>query len=269
MEEPFSEWGEVFVLGAPSPLPYRNPLLKVFITPPSLPATFPSPTSPYKTGEQPRSLPPERALVPFTRGLLREEFFSSVGNESLTLNYSHPRFIEHPVPPEPIAQRQKPIVSILLLTAASTFTAWYVYRLTGQKLELQTQIKNYVDTLRHEKQAKAALISPQIKIITLEGSTADAVAAKIFWDTKGNSCLMYLNRLPPAAPDQYFQLWFLTTDQKFVKAKDFRAENRAAEFSVRLPQDGIEKLAYVLVSLESSEQNPFPEGPILVKGLFR
>jgi hypothetical protein len=264
MEETSSEWGQVIVLDAPAPSFPPNPLLKVFLPSAGLSATAPAQSN--HSGGQPDCPQQALALLPRAQSFLLR---ARDKQQALTPLYSHPRYVEHPSPPTPSSLPQTRRFSLLLLTAISTFTACYVYRLTGQKLELQTQVKNYLETLSYEKQARSALISPNIKIITLPGNVAGEVTAKIFWDTKSNACLVYLYHLPQAAPDQYFQLWFLTSEGKFVKAKSFRGENGSAELSLQLPAEEQVKREFLLLSLERSRHIAFPEGQILVKGLLR
>lgn len=265
MDESISEWGKVFVLGTSTPLPLPTPLLKVFITSQPTHATNPPKEAKAKSANWAQSL----ALRPFAKPLWQETFAAAGRTTALALNYSHPRLIEHIETETLDAKRHKPVVPVLLLTAVSTFTAWYIYRLTGQKLDLQSQVKSYAETLRQEKQTRASLTAPQIKVFTIEGSTQEAVSAKIFWDTENHSCLIYLNHLPKTAPDQYFQLWFLTKDAQFLKAKSFRPETSTAEIYSQLPPASVGQVEHVVVSQESLGLHNFPEGRILVKGLWR
>ncbi len=262
MEESINEWGKVFVLGSSMPLPLPTPVLKVFAT--TSRSAYPQKSA---LGAE-HSFSPGLALLPFSRNLWPKPFASRRSDTALTVKYAHPKVIEHPERKAALPQHQNPVLPVLLLTAVSTFTAWYIYHLTGQKLALQSQVKSFAETLGQEQQARAWLTAPQIKILTLEGKTEPPVSAKFFWDTEKHSCLIYLRHLPQAGAGQYFQLWFLTKEDQFILAKSFSAENGTAELFLRLPAEQPEELEYVLVSLERAGQHRFPEGEILVKGLW-
>lgn len=262
MEESISEWGKVIVLGAQSPLPLPTPLLKVFGV--SLAVRQKKNTN----DKIPTVCRPSLQLSFYSQLIRRKQERFSRSANSLAVNFSHPRIIEHHETNKIDSQPAKPIIPALLLTTISTLTALYIYRLTGQKLELQTRVQSYTESLVQEKQARASLTAPQVKVFSLQGNARDGVSAKFFWDTEHKACLIYLNQLPQAGPNQYFQLWFLTKENKFVRAQSFRAETGTAELSIRLPTEMTEKLEYVLVSQETTTNSPFPEGPILVKGLW-
>ena len=230
MEETLAEWGQVIALKTPSQLPLRHPLLKVFAsaTPPHFLQRLAATDEIGDFSQRSQGL----GLVPFAKRQLSIIVSSALHRDSLAVNYSHPRFIDHPETQEAEHKAHNPIVPVLLLTAMSTFTAWYVYRLTSQKLDLQTQVREYADQLQYEKQAKTAIVSAQVKIFTLAGANEHDVSAKVFWDTENQSCLIYLNHLPKTTAEQYFQLWFYTKDDRFVKSKGFQSEGGAVELNI-------------------------------------
>lgn len=272
MEESVSEWGQVIALKAIAQLPLRQPLLKVFATAQSshlsrqLAASSVSGDFNYQSQRL--------ALVPFTKRQIGSIAASALHRESsLAAKYSRPRFINHPVAQGLEHKVQKPFVSVLLLTAASTFTAWYVYRITNQKLALQAQVREYADQLQSEQHAKAAIVSSQVKIFTLAGATEQDISAKVFWDTENQSCLIYLKHLPATRIEQYFQLWFYTKDCRFIKSKSFHSGEDAVEVHVQIPKQQMNELERVLVSVESTIEvtgpRQFPAGQIIIKGMLR
>lgn len=266
MEESISEWGKVFALNLPAQPIRRTLLLKVFTT--SRPFCPPSTSGGQAEAAPATSLAQSlmrQALPPVLR---RAAFLTTTRSQALALNYPHPRVIDPPARQEPSRTVHKPLVPALLLTAVSTFTGWYIYRVTGQKLDLQTQVMSYAESLQQEKLARVSLTSPQIKILTLEEGSAGGVSAKIFWNPAHRTCRIYLAHLPPTAPHQFFQLWFYSAEKRFLRASRFSAESGAAELSLQLPTTGGEKLERVLVSVESATHYPFPEGQILVKGVL-
>lgn len=258
MEESFAEWGKVIAIGTSSQLPLPSPLLKVFVTTANQSLTHSLETA--------RSIVQGLSLIPLPSAQRPAKPFCE---STIAVNYFHPRIIEPSIRADDETKHPKPVVPLLIMTAVSTFTAWYIYRLTGQKLELQAQVKNYSERLQHEVNSKAALTSSKIKIFTLQGVKDEAVSAKIFWDTENNTCLVYLNHLPQTTPDQFFQLWFYTKDESFIKSRDFQTDRGMAELNIQIPAHDGKELDRMLVSVENTREYEFPTGKILAKGMIR
>lgn len=264
MEENIAEWGKVFVLGLPVQPPRRTLLLKIFT--PARPARPLSSSHTRTAVAQAIPLSQSLARQALPLRLRRASLVAVKEVEALVTNYLHPRVIDPPLAEETTPATYKPLVPALLLTAVSGFTAWYVYRVTGQQLHLQTQVRNYAESLQQEKLARISLTAPQTQILTFEGNTPDGVQAKIFWQPESQTCQVYLHHLPTLTPQQFFQFWFFSKDERFLRARSFSAENGAAELNVQLPATSRGQLQRFLVSVEANARLSFPEGQILVKG---
>lgn len=260
MEDSLAEWGKVIVLDLPAQPIHRTLLLKLFT------AARP----PHRAdGRPPQAAPVGSLALSLARQALPQSLrplFPTLGKEALAVPYTHPHVIDAEITTEPSRPAHKPLVPTLLLTAVSSFAAWYIYRVTGQKLDLQTQVKSYAESLQQEKQVRSSLTGPQVKVLALEGMTAGGVTAKIFWNAETQACWVYLDHLPPLTPPQFFQLWFFSKDERFLRARQFAAANGAAELNIQLPPASRGNMEHILVSVESSEKYSFPEGKILVKG---
>lgn len=215
---------------------------------------------------------PERCalatLAPLSEQFEPEELSSEVATQALALHYGHPRFIEYPEEEIVIKRRTRPIFSILLATV-SVFIVWYIYHLTDQRLQLQTANHQYLEAISQEQQAKAELLSPNIKVLAFQELERSTVAAKLFWDTTNQTIQVFLSHLPPAAPDEAFQLWYFTTDSKFIPVTTFKAAHGEAALKIKIPREHLTQVERIIVSLEPPGKYPFPVGQILLRGLLR
>jgi hypothetical protein len=264
-EENVREWGKVLLLGS---VPFRTdgPMVTTTSpTPPNLTYSF----TPALPAHELVSVPPPPTSTSYSLIPLSCKFdpfdASAAASQALALKYGHPRIIEHEDKTLPARHLPK-LVLPFLLTTFSVFAIWYIYRVTGQQLQLQAEIKSYLETLAQEKQARAGLVAPQTKVIALRGGEKDVVEAKLFWDTNNQTGQVFLSHLPQAAPNQVFQLWYFTKEAKFVRVKAFQAVNGTAELQLQLPSATFAQLERVIVSLETPGDYPFPVGKILLRG---
>ncbi len=188
-------------------------------------------------------------------------------SQGIALHYGHPRLIEYPEEENIIKRTTRPIFSILLATI-SVFVIWYVYHLTEQRLKLQTANEQYQDAISQEQQAKAGLLAPNIKVLTFQELERSTVVAKLFWDTTNQTIQVFLSHLPSAAPDETFQLWYFTTEAKFIPVTTFKAAQGEAALKIKIPREHLTQVARIIVSLEPPGNYPFPIGKVLLRGLL-
>lgn len=261
-EENVREWGIIHPLGSRAFTAEGQTTTESSPTPENLIYHF---TSTFALRRPARCTPSPLALVP---ALALEEPSCEAATQALTLPYGHPRFIEYPEE-EVVTQRTtRPIFSILLATA-SVFTIWYIYHLTNQRLQLQTANHQYLETLSQEQHAKAELLAPEIKVLAFQELERSTVSAKLFWDQTNQTIQVFLAQLPPASPDEAFQLWYFTTDSKFIPVTSFKAANGEAALKIKIPPDHLTQVERIIVSLEPPGKYPFPVGQILLRGLLR
>ena len=187
--------------------------------------------------------------------------------QAISVPYGHPRFIEYPEETIVAKRTIRPVIPILLF-AASIFVIWYVYHLTAQKLRLQAENQNNVAALAQEKQAQAALIAPQVKVLTFQEPDENAVQAKLFWETAQQTGQLYFNNLPKTAPKEIFHLWFFTQEAKFIPVTSFKAINGSATVKLKMPQEDAH-VERIILSVEPHGDYPFPTGKILLRGALQ
>jgi hypothetical protein len=264
-EENVREWGKIHPLGSLAFQSDCPTTIETSPTPENLIYRF---TSKFALRQSDRPALSDVALMPIPRPIDPIDTILQDSAQALTLNYSHPRFIEYPEEEIVIKRTTRPVFSILLATM-SVFTVWYIYHLTDQRLQLQTQNNQYLETISQEQQAKAEMVAPQVKVLAFQELERSTVAAKLFWDTTNQTIQIYLTHLPTSAPDETFQLWYFTKDSKFLPVTTFQATDGEAAMKIKMPREDLVQVERIIVSLEPPGKYPFPVGQILLRGLLR
>jgi hypothetical protein len=187
--------------------------------------------------------------------------------QAISIRYGHPRFIEYPEEKIVPKRTLRPVVPILLF-AASIFVIWYIYHLTAQKLRLQAEHQQNIEALAQEKQAHAALVAPQVKVLTFQEPEENSVQAKLFWETTQQTGQLYFNSLPKIPPKETFRIWYFTQEAKFIPVTSFKAINGAATVRLKMPQEDAH-VERIILSVEPLENYPFPTGKILLRGALQ
>jgi Anti-sigma-K factor rskA len=261
-EENVREWGKIHPLGSLAFQPDCPTTIETSPTPENLIYRF---TTTFALRQTERRTLSNVALMPVPKPI--DTIFQDSA-QALTFNYGHPRFIEYPEEEIIIKRTPRPVFSILLATM-SVFTVWYIYHLTDQRLQLESQNHQYLETISQEQQAKAEMLAPQVKVLAFRELERSTVAAKLFWDTTNQTIQIYLTHLPTAAPDETFQLWYFTKDSKFLPVTAFKAADGEAAMKIKMPREDLTQVERIIVSLEPPGKYPFPVGQILLRGLLR
>ncbi len=264
-EENVREWGIIHPLGSLAFDTECPTATETSPTPENLIYRF---TSTFALRHSERRTLSNVALMPVLRRVDPIDTSFQESTQALTFNYGHPRFIEYPEEEIIVKRTTRPVFSILLATM-SVFTVWYIYHLTDQRLQLQTQNSQYLQTISQEQQAKAEMLSPQVKVLAFREMERSTVAAKLFWDTTNQTIQIYLTHLPTAAPDEIFQLWYFTKDSKFLPVTTFKAADGEAAMKIKMPREDLTQVERIIVSLEPPGKYPFPVGQILLRGLLQ
>ena len=264
-EEHVREWGVIHPLGSLAFTTDGLTTTENSPTPENLIYHF---TSTFARRRPAPTAPSSLVQLPIAECFKPMEVSFEGATQALALHYGHPRFIEYPEEEVIVKRTTRPIFSILLATV-SVFIVWYIYYLTDQRLQLQTANNQYLETISQEQQAKAELLAPNIKVLAFQELERSTVAAKLFWDTTNQTIQVFLSHLPPAAPDEAFQLWYFTKDSKFIPVTTFKAAHGEAAMKIKIPREHLTQVERIIVSLEPPGNYPFPVGQILLRGLLR
>jgi hypothetical protein len=117
---------------------------------------------------------------------------------------------------------------------------------------------------------QASLVSfppPQTAVIALAGSGPQPGAwGCILWDQRRNEWVVYADRLQPAGPGKTYELWFITADERKVRAAifDVDAAGRATT-RVALPP-GLGRVVLAAITDEPEGGVDEPTGSIHLAG---
>ena len=264
-EENVREWGIIHPLGSLAFTTDCQTTSESSPTPENLIYHF---TSTFALRRPEERAPSTLSLVPVVQHFEPIDVCAEESPQALAFNYGHPRFIEYPEEEIVSKRTARPVFSILLATM-SVFTVWYIYHLTDQRLKLQTENTQYLETISQEQQMKAGLLSPHIKVLAFHELERSTVSAKLFWDTTNQTIQVYLAHLPQAAAEEAFQLWYFTKESKFIPVTTFKATNGEAAMKVKITRENLMQVERIIVSLEPPGKYPFPVGQILLRGLLQ
>lgn len=138
----------------------------------------------------------------------------------------------------------------------------------GRELAAQAgRIRELEATAQSATQMIRLLRSPRVEVVSLEGqgSQPDA-AARIFWDRQRGVWQLFASNLAPAGAGKTYELWFITADQRKVRAGifDVDAEGESA-LEVRVPAD-LGTIALAAVTDEPAGGTDQPTGSIHLLG---
>jgi hypothetical protein len=160
---------------------------------------------------------------------------------------------------EPNATRWLLIAATVLLTLTSGYLLWQNIRLHGERNDLAREL----DRARNEVKE---IISPTTRVLTMAGDADPQASAKLVWDTKQQTWVIYFYNLPEPPSDKEYQLWYLTSDSQ-ISAAVFRPDpDGQSKLVLTLPADVIKNLAAAAVTLEPKGGSPKPTGKISLKG---
>ncbi len=269
LEENIREWGEVYTLGA---LPIKTQ--PDFAQKPALPLLKPEysfASATYQITYEPELAADDSEALALAGWSFPAQQMTVVGpqnSQALAVLYPVQRIIESPVE-EDLARPPKKIAPFLLIAAFAIFAIWQVYHLTWERINLRNLVDSMRTSLSQREQENQVLAAPTTKVIHLQDFTGGSAEAKLFWDTNNHVCLVYLNNLPQISRNQDFQLWYFTSDARFISVKIFKAEQGKIELRTEIPAKIAPQIERVIVSLESQGGSPFPLGPILLRGSLR
>lgn len=135
--------------------------------------------------------------------------------------------------------------------------------LTRQDIRVQSleeEVHSATSTLR-------LLRNPAIQVVSLGGADPQREAAgRIFWDRKNGEWTFYAANMKPAAPGKTYELWFITADQKKIRAGIFDVDAQGeGSLTTRIPE-GIGEIALAAVTDEPAGGVDQPTGSIQLVG---
>jgi anti-sigma-K factor RskA len=153
------------------------------------------------------------------------------------------------------------IAATVLLTCASGYLLWQNYQLNNRSNQLATELDDARGKLKE-------ITSPATKWVAMAGEEAPQASAKLVWDTKSQTWIIYIYNLPEPPSDKDYQLWYVTKDAK-ISAAVFRPNTQGEyELKLTLPPDVVKGLAATAVTLEPKGGSQQPTGNIFLKGVI-
>ena len=125
---------------------------------------------------------------------------------------------------------------------------------------LHEQVESASSTLR-------LLRDPSIQVVSLGGADPQKEAAgRIFWDRKNREWTFYAANMKPAGAGKTYELWFITADQKKIRAGIFDVDAKGdGSLTTRIPE-GIGEIALAAVTDEPAGGVDQPTGSIQLVG---
>jgi anti-sigma-K factor RskA len=165
---------------------------------------------------------------------------------------------------EPVRPRRWPLAVVALLVAAGGAGGWWTYRtivaLGAERDRLATRLAALEDTV------SSFIHGPATRLIQIPVSTGGRVGSvTIFADSLGHRWLVRCDGLAPNAPDQAYQLWFIT-DRGMAPAALLPLDvDRAMVAALELPGTGARVLGAAM-TIEPRTGSPQPRGPVVFRG---
>jgi anti-sigma-K factor RskA len=125
---------------------------------------------------------------------------------------------------------------------------------------LHEQVESATTTMR-------LLRNPAIQVVSLGGADPQKEAAgRIFWDRKNARWTLFAANMKPAGEGKTYELWFITADQKKIRAGTFDVDaSGEGSLTVRVPE-GIGEIALAAVTDEPAGGVDQPTGSIQLVG---
>lgn len=133
-------------------------------------------------------------------------------------------------------------------------------RQDGRIQSLQEEIRNATSTLQ-------LLRNPAIQVVSLGGAEPQKeAAARIWWDRKKAEWTLYAANMKPAGEGKTYELWFITADQKKIRAGIFDVDSEGnGSLTTHVPE-GIGEIAQAAVTDEPAGGVDQPTGSIQLVG---
>jgi anti-sigma factor RsiW len=111
------------------------------------------------------------------------------------------------------------------------------------------------------------LSSPRVEVVSLEGQgTQPDAAARIFWDKSRGTWQLFASNLKSPGPGKTYELWFITADQRKVRAGTFDVDAAGDGALVAQIPPGLGPLALAAVTDEPAGGVDVPTGSIHLLG---
>ena len=151
--------------------------------------------------------------------------------------------------------------------------ARFVYNTDARAVLLQSALADRdqtVEQLRRklvgQQDLVDALQSPAARLVQLAGVGQKAASARLVWDPAAGRSVLLATGLTPPPPGRTFELWFITADQRKVRAATFDpAATGGAVVAVPIPL-GLQPLAVAAVTDEPAGGSASPTGTIQLAG---
>jgi hypothetical protein len=158
-------------------------------------------------------------------------------------------------------RRRWPLAVAALLVAAAGAGAWWTYRtivaLGAERDRLAAQVGALEDTV------SSFIRGPATRLIQIPVSTGGRVGSvTIFADSVRHRWLVRCDGLAPNAPDQAYQLWFITDRGMEPAALMAMDADRAMVLALEMPGAG-ERVLGAAMSIEPRTGSPRPRGPVV------
>jgi anti-sigma-K factor RskA len=144
----------------------------------------------------------------------------------------------------------------------------------GERERLQGELRLQASRIRELENGAAAaaemirlLRSPRVEVVSLEGQAPQPeAAARIFWDKSRGVWQLFASNLKSPGPGKTYELWFITADQRKVRAGTFDVD-AAGEGSLVAPvPPGLGTIALAAVTDEPAGGVDAPTGSIHLLG---
>jgi anti-sigma-K factor RskA len=160
-----------------------------------------------------------------------------------------------------VRRRRWPLAAAALLVAGAALGAWFAYRaigaLTAERDRLAARVAALEDTV------SSFIHAPGTQLLQIPVSTGGRVGAvTIFADSVRHRWLVRCDGLAPNAPDQAYQLWFVTEKGMETAAVMPMNDDRTMVMALEMPRMGGRVLGAAM-SIEPRAGSPSPSGPMV------
>jgi hypothetical protein len=160
---------------------------------------------------------------------------------------------------ESTAARWLLMAATVLLSLTTGYLFWQNTKLSSERNDLARELDEVRGRVRE-------FILPTTKVIAMSGEETPQASAKLVWDTKQQTWVIYIYNLPAPPTDKDYQLWYVTKDAK-ISAAVFRTNEQGEyELKLTLPPEVVNGLAATAVTLEPKGGSQQPTGNIFLKG---